>query len=113
MASQKENLERLLNQPQVAAALNLLARWINIIGPYYVRAAEHGYHLYTTLPIELAQALVGLGLCFFGGTYVASIAAIEAARQLGWQKVVTEVTVVREQLQICLLYTSPSPRDRG
>ena len=84
VSKQTENLQRVLNNPQIAQALNLLARAINFIGPYYVKAAEQGYKLYTTLPLEVVEALIGLGLCFFGGTYVASIAAAEAFMLCGW-----------------------------
>ena len=84
VSKQTENLHRLLNNPQIAQALNLLARFINFIGPYYVKAAEQGYKLYTTLPLEVVEALIGLGLCFFGGTFVASIAAAEAFMLCGW-----------------------------
>jgi len=43
--------------------------------------------------------IFGVCLCFFGGTYVASIAAIEAFRQLGWQKVQDELVIVYEETQ--------------
>ena len=62
VSKQTENLHRLLNNPQI----------------------EQGYKLYTTLPLEVVEALIGLGLCFFGGTYVASIAAAEAFMLCGW-----------------------------
>jgi hypothetical protein len=42
----------------------------------------------------------GVALCFFGGTYVASIAAIEAFRQLGGQKVYAELEVVYAETQL-------------
>jgi len=45
------------------------------------------------LPTNVIQMIFGIALCFFGGTYVASIAAIEAFRQMGWQKVQAEIIV--------------------
>ena len=36
----------------------------------------------------------GAALCFFGGTFVASIAAIEAFRLMGWQTVYGELRIV-------------------
>ena len=33
--------------------------------------------VYQQLPLELLQALFGGGLCFFGGAYCTSIAAVE------------------------------------
>ena len=38
------------------------------------------------MPWDLVQALVGLGLCFFGGKYCASIAAAEAFSLTGWAR---------------------------
>jgi hypothetical protein len=36
----------------------------------------------------------GVGLAFFGGTYVAAIAAVEAFRLMGWQRTWADLKVV-------------------
>tara|TARA_B110001452_G_scaffold245142_1_gene229614 strand:+ start:729 stop:944 length:216 start_codon:yes stop_codon:yes gene_type:complete len=38
-------------------------------------------------------------LCFFGGTYVAAIAAVEAWRHMGWQRSYADAVHVWEQTQ--------------
>jgi len=69
------------------------------LAPFYMWMLEWVVRIYRILPTNFIQMLFGLALCFFGGTYVASIAAIEAFRQMGWQKVYLEVEVVYQQLQ--------------
>ena len=39
---------------------------------------------YQTLPLDILRALLGLALCFFGGAYCTSIAAVEAFNLAGW-----------------------------
>ena len=43
-------------------------------------AAKKLYEIGNKLPWDILQAVIGLGLCFFGGGYCASIAAVEARR---------------------------------
>ena len=52
--------------------------------PLYYKAGVLIYKFLSALPWELFEALMGLGLCFFGGGYCASIAAVEAFRMTGW-----------------------------
>ena len=69
------------------------------VAPFYFWFLRWCVAIYEILPKNLLQALFGVALCFFGGTYVASIAAIEAFRQMGWEKVYAEVTVVAGNLK--------------
>ena len=80
-------------------------RWL---WPYYKQAYLKGYEIYKQLPANAIQMVFGIALCFFGGTYVASIAAIEAFRQLGWQKVYSELVTVYGQ---CELVVAASDED--
>ena len=68
--------------------------------PLYKKAITQGYALYQRLPHNVVVMVFGVALCFFGGTYVASIAAIEAFRQLGGQKVYAELEVVYAETQL-------------
>jgi len=70
------------------------------VAPFYVWALKWAAITYHALPKNSIQAIFGLALCFFGGTYVASIAAIEAFRQMGFDKVVTELSVVYSQVKL-------------
>lgn len=68
--------------------------------PLYMWLAKWAYKVYLVLPTNIVQMIFGAALCFFGGTYVASIAAIEAFRQMGWERVSTEMAVVAAQAKL-------------
>lgn len=68
---------------QFAPLLVHAAELIAHVGPVYFRAAAFAASVYQTLPLDVLQALLGLGLCFFGGSYYASIAAVEAFMMVG------------------------------
>ena len=69
---------------QAAPAIKVFAQFLLFVGPFYVKMVELAVSAYHTLPMDILQALMGLGMCFFGGTYVASIAAVEAFYLIGW-----------------------------
>ena len=78
-------------------------RVIHFIGPLYVQIAFRIVELCRTLPLDIVQALTGLGLCFFGGAYCASIAAVEAFMLVGWattrsalEDVYEDILLIRE-----------------
>jgi hypothetical protein len=48
--------------------------------------------------VPLPFVKVGVALCFFGGTYVASLAAVEAFRQMGWRQSFEDASYVFEQM---------------
>ena len=70
---------------QAAPAIALMWKFINLVAPLYVVMWAMCVRVYETLPVELLEALMGLGMCFAGGAYCTSIAAIEAFRLTGWQ----------------------------
>ena len=62
-----------------------------------------GVYTYDVLPIDLFNACLGLGLCFCGGPYAASIAAVEAFRMTGWEQTRAALIDVREEMKRCQL----------
>ena len=54
------------------------------VAPAHLLLFQTMYTVLSTLPWDLLQAALGLGLCFFGGSYCASIAACEAFAMTGW-----------------------------
>merc|ERR1740130_677127 len=70
---------------QAAPAIALMWKFINLVAPLYVAMWAMCVRVYKTLPLELLEALMGLGMCFAGGAYCTSIAAVEAFRLTGWQ----------------------------
>jgi len=80
-------------------ALQAIIKVVIIVWPLYKKLYTTMYEIYKKLPLNILTMIFGVCLCFFGGTYVASIAAIEAFRQLGWQKVQDELVIVYEETQ--------------
>ena len=76
------SLAVLVNQgaPYVLKACEVLGA----VAPIYWRAGRAVYDLYHFLPVDLIQAVIGLILCFFGGAYCTTIAAVEAFNLAGW-----------------------------
>lgn len=69
---------------QAAPAIHVVAGVVNVLGPVYFALFRALAAVYSVLPVDLLYALMGLAMCFFGGTYCASIAAVEAFTLLGW-----------------------------
>ena len=74
--------------------------WIAVkVAPIYAWLFQKAYWFYTWAPRNVIQMVFGLALCFFGGTYVAAIAAIEAWRQMGWQRSWADLQVMCSQFK--------------
>lgn len=77
-------------QPIVGCLLTCLY----YVVPLYVKLMRKCYEWYNILPLNVLQLIFGFGLCFFGGTYVTSIAAIEAFRTLGGKSLWKNLQIV-------------------
>lgn len=73
-------------------------RMIMFVMPFYWKLLSACYAVYSVLPIHVLQMIFGFALCFFGGTYVTSIAAIEAFRTLGGMKLWDSLTLVYDEM---------------
>ena len=73
---------------------------IDLLGPLYMWMVEVLVFAYSTLPIDILEALMGLAMCFFGGTYVASIAAVEAFYMLGWDTTRSALEEIYEDVRL-------------
>jgi hypothetical protein len=91
----------------VYPVFHALAGVMNAAWPYIVVAWERGELLWAALqpyhPLELSSAFLGLFLAFFGGRYLLLLAAIEAARQVGWEKFTRHISTIYESYR--LVYT--------
>lgn len=56
------------------------------VQPYLFLAFNQAVWAYNQLPDDILNALFGLLLCFFGGTFAVLIAAVEAFRMTGWSQ---------------------------
>eukprot|EP00966_Prymnesium_polylepis_P268264 6197252-Prymnesium_polylepis.3 len=91
-----------------APAINYMVQLLAAIGPFYAKAAEVCVALYHSLPMDVIELLMGLGMCFFGGTYCASIAAVEAFMLVGWD---TTSAALAEIYDDALAIKAASDRD--
>uniref|UniRef100_A0A7S4F6V6 Uncharacterized protein n=1 Tax=Chrysotila carterae TaxID=13221 RepID=A0A7S4F6V6_CHRCT len=85
-------------EQRIQPALKLVAQVVDASGPYVTKVADAAIKLQHSLPTEIALALLGLGLCFFGGAFCASIAAAEAFYLTGWHLAAVHVKAIREEL---------------
>lgn len=65
-----------------------------LVAPAIMWLAAQAYTIYLAAPKKLLTIMFGAALCFFGGTFAASIAAIEAFRLMGWHRVMADVGVL-------------------
>eukprot|EP00913_Durusdinium_trenchii_P013617 g12787.t1 len=77
--------------------MTYLMKPLIIVIMIYVFIARMLYKVYQVLPIHLLEMVFGVGLCFFGGVYFASIAAFEAFRNFGGQLLIDELALCWEQ----------------
>lgn len=76
----------------------MIVKGITFVAPFYIMAFKGLIRLYQILPMDLFEALMGLAICFFGGTYAASITAMEAARVCGWERTKTALLSLYEDV---------------
>lgn len=86
--------------PYARQGLEILTVVLNTVGPIYMALGKALLMLYNTMPFDLIEATLGLALCFFGGAYCTSIAAVEAFNLAGWSttKIALEEIWVDAQL---------------
>lgn len=77
--------------------LNCVILALLAIAPLYIWVYTRVYKFLEKAPTNLLQMIFGVALCFFGGTFTASIAAVEAFRQMGFEQTVADVHEVMEQ----------------
>jgi hypothetical protein len=73
-----------------------LSLW-DTVYPHALWAFNKGQWAYNQLPEDLIPALLGLLLCFFGGTFAALIAAVEAFRLTGYEQTKASIAVLRKE----------------
>ena len=75
--------------------------WVLVkVAPLYLWLFRKACWFYSWAPTNLLQMCFGAGLAFFGGTYVAAIAAVEAFRLMGWQRTLADLKVVYAEMRL-------------
>ncbi|CAJ1418615.1 unnamed protein product [Effrenium voratum] len=62
------------------------------------RLYSFAYEVYSKLPKDELEFVIGFILCFFGGTYVALIAAVEAFRTMGGHSLYDDLGYIKLEL---------------
>ena len=68
--------------------------------PIYVRTYKQAFDFVSKLPADLLRSLYGFCLCFFGGSYVASLACISAFKLCGWETTKQCIVELREEYRL-------------
>lgn len=75
--------------------LEAFVKFLALVAPAFVVAYKYLKNVYSAAPKNVLAMAFGAALCFFGGTFVASIAAIEAFKQTGcWERCRDDVTLL-------------------
>eukprot|EP00933_Yihiella_yeosuensis_P052040 TRINITY_DN5001_c0_g2_i7.p1 TRINITY_DN5001_c0_g2~~TRINITY_DN5001_c0_g2_i7.p1 ORF type:complete len:376 (+),score=84.29 TRINITY_DN5001_c0_g2_i7:77-1204(+) len=85
----------------VATALRCFMKYLVkpliVVIMFYVWVGQKAYAFYKILPTNIINMVFGIALCFFGGVYFMSIAAVEAFRNFGGAQLLVELEMVWEQ----------------
>eukprot|EP00659_Diplonema_papillatum_P021419 gene21419-32942_t len=71
-----------------------LSAQFDVVAPYFWHAWQYVKAFVSRCPLEIATALTGLVLCFFGGAFVTLIAAFEAFRLCGGSRTILHLKAV-------------------
>ena len=80
-----------------------LAKFLALVSPPVIHAIQKLYALYVRLPTNVARAVYGLALCFFGGSFSITIAACEAFKQTGGEKTHACIEDLKKALRMVIL----------
>merc|ERR1711939_677520 len=87
-------------KPVFAAAQEVFVK----VEPYIEMAFVKGTEIYEKLepyhPEELIGAFIGFVLCFYGGAFCTTIAAVEAFRMCGYTRTMKAFTTLKEQYTV-------------
>lgn len=81
----------------VALCFQYVMRPLIYVIAFYVKLMKCLYKIYKVLPLNCLQIIFGLGLCFYGGIYFATIACIEAFRQFGGDLLMEQIEYLWEE----------------
>lgn len=72
--------------------------FLRIVGPFVMVACQFLYRLYSVIPSNELKLIYGVALCFCGGEFCASIAAVECFRRTGGDKLIECAQEVAENV---------------
>merc|ERR1740130_14079 len=83
-------------------AIDMFIVFLRIAAPFVIIACKTLYQIYKVTPTDQLKMIYGLGLCFFGGEFCASIAAVEVFRRTGGDKLLICLQDVGTNIQVAL-----------
>eukprot|EP00401_Gymnodinium_catenatum_P076597 CAMPEP_0117536374 /NCGR_PEP_ID=MMETSP0784-20121206/41420_1 /TAXON_ID=39447 /ORGANISM="" /LENGTH=338 /DNA_ID=CAMNT_0005332935 /DNA_START=25 /DNA_END=1040 /DNA_ORIENTATION=+ len=83
---------------KAAPAIGILWSGATVAGPLLFKLGAGIYGIYGALPRQAITGLWGVGLCFYGGRYVVTFAAIEAFQAAGGSAMIDSVKDIVEQI---------------
>jgi len=105
-----EKIEKLLMgmsesaPPRIVPYLKMLAPLVSfcivlsqILIPVFYHAAQLVYAAWCLLPLDIMYIVTGLVICFFGGMYPTTMAALEAWRQCGGKQALQNLSDLKDQ----------------
>ena len=84
---------------RLAPVISGAMAFFKVIAPLIVQGFNLAKMWYEALPMEYVQLVFGLTLCFFGGVFQASIAAVEAFKLCGWDKTRNHMSEIYSQVK--------------
>ncbi|KAL1520765.1 hypothetical protein AB1Y20_022331 [Prymnesium parvum] len=81
----------------VKPVLKLFVRLLCAVAPLYKFLFQAIYFFYTWAPKSLVKMVAGISLCFFGGQYLMSLAALEAWNNTGGKQTMENLKIVYEE----------------
>jgi hypothetical protein len=73
---------------------------IDAVEPLVQTVVTRGSALFAAVPENVVPLVVGLALCFFGGIYTLTIAAVQAFRISGWDSAKTHAMELYEEWKV-------------
>jgi len=70
---------------------------LDVVAKLYIYLFKWLIYFYHWAPKNLLILILGVALCFFGGAYAATFAAVEAFRKMGWERFYDDFLVVKTQ----------------
>jgi len=91
-------------RPYVQKAAPIVAKLIVfciIATPYVLEAVKKVDEVMQKLPMRIFRAIIGFVICFFGGVFPLTIAAVEAWKVCGGDEAVAAMKTLRNELKKC------------
>lgn len=91
-------------RPYVIKAAPILAKFMVfciVATPYVLQAVKKIDEVMNKLPLHLFRAIIGFVICFFGGVFPLTIAAVEAWKVCGGDEAIKAIKELRNELKRC------------